>query len=78
MSKCPTCQVDNIKNTIFCSECGHYLLEDKAQATLIGYRLNKTEDKAGAILFSFQPNTGLRAIRLRIGVEKHEIEMPRD
>ncbi len=79
MTKCPTCQADNIKNTIFCSECGHYLLKDKAQATLVGYkRRHKTEDKARTMLLSFQPNIRLRAIRLRIGVKKHEIEMPLD
>jgi hypothetical protein len=33
MIKCPFCQTLHVDNTIFCNECGHYLLEDRGRET---------------------------------------------
>ena len=33
MITCPFCRATHIANTIFCSECGHYLLKDNTQGT---------------------------------------------
>lgn len=80
MVKCPFCHATHVDNTIFCSECGTYLLEDDERET---DRLNESEigwvgentDDSG-IVSSVQAGPRPMAIRLRIGSKKREVELP--
>jgi hypothetical protein len=80
MVKCPFCHATHVDNTIFCSECGTYLLEDDERET---DRLNESEigwvgedtDDSG-IVSSVQAGPRPIAIRLRIGSKKREVELP--
>jgi hypothetical protein len=79
MIKCSFCQITHVDNTIFCSECGQYLLGDQKRETdpLNGDRgwVGKVVDK---------PSTGPLppldarpiAVHLKIGPKKREVELP--
>ncbi|MFQ5575789.1 MAG: FHA domain-containing protein [Anaerolineae bacterium] len=79
MIKCPFCQTTHVDNTLFCSECGTYLLEDDKRGTdplgtsEIGWVGDTTEDPNAPA--SFQ-GTGPLAIRLKIGDRRREVEIP--
>ncbi len=81
MIKCPFCQTVHVDNTLFCSECGTYLLEDDKRGTdplgtsEIGWVGNAAEESAAQP--SFQ-GTGPLAIRLKIGDKKRLVEVPLD
>ncbi len=77
MIKCPACQTAHVDNTIFCGECGDYLLEDNNQATLIG-RIPEEYINRLRSGSPFQPSAGLQAIRLQIGAKKREVEVSLD
>ncbi len=80
MVKCYFCGISNIDNTIFCSECGHYLLDDENKPTdpldesETGQAVSQSRSsEAVSILPSdIEP----RAIRLKIGDRRREIEVP--
>jgi pSer/pThr/pTyr-binding forkhead associated (FHA) protein len=80
MVKCQYCQALHVDNTIFCSECGHYLLETKGRET----DPLETADMSYEAIPSIEvdPAAALQrggeslAIRLRIGPQKRELEMP--
>jgi pSer/pThr/pTyr-binding forkhead associated (FHA) protein len=80
MVKCQFCQTLHVDNTIFCSECGHYLLETKSRET----DPLETADMSWQNLpiVEVDPTSALQrgseslAIRLRIGPDKRELEMP--
>ena len=83
MIKCPFCHATHVANTVFCSECGHYLLEDDKRATdplietdEIG-TINGTADesKPAAIL---QKNARPAAVQLKIGSGEREVEVSLD
>ena len=80
MVKCYFCGISNIDNTIFCSECGHYLLENENKPT---DPLDEAE--TGQIVRQAQsleapspspPSGNPRAVRLKIGNSQREIEVP--
>jgi pSer/pThr/pTyr-binding forkhead associated (FHA) protein len=79
MIKCPFCQTPHVDNTLFCSECGTYLLEDDKRGTdplgtnEIGWVGDSTEDSDAQSRFQ---GTGPLSIRLNIGDKKREVEVP--
>jgi pSer/pThr/pTyr-binding forkhead associated (FHA) protein len=79
MIECPSCQATYVNNTIFCSECGHYLLGDETQETDLDVKI-KVGDKLmrPRAALSAQLGKRPRAIRLIIGDNNREIEMPLD
>lgn len=80
MVKCQFCQTTHVDNTIFCSECGYYLLEDTGRETdpLDAIEMSEvrytTDDPEK--LASLQRGGESLAIRLKIGSSKREVEMP--
>jgi hypothetical protein len=79
MVTCSFCQIDYVANTIYCSECGHYLLEDHKRETdpldtqTKGWA-GDVEGKAKSA--SFYMDTHPVAIRLKIGLGGREVEIP--
>jgi pSer/pThr/pTyr-binding forkhead associated (FHA) protein len=80
MIKCPFCHTSHVDNTVFCSECGNYLLEegDKRatdpfgtdEINLRGY----TFGDAGTAQ-SLQQGTGPMTLRLKIGDNQREVQV---
>ena len=79
MIKCPFCQTPHVDNTLFCSECGTYLLEDDKRGTdplgtsEIGWVGDSPDDSDSQDRFH---STGPLAIRLQIGERRREVEIP--
>jgi hypothetical protein len=79
MIKCPFCHTPHVDNTLFCSECGTYLLEDDKRGTdplgtgEIGWVGDSPEDSDAQSRFQ---GTGPLSIRLNIGEHKREVEAP--
>jgi len=79
MIKCPFCQTPHVDNTLFCSECGTYLLEDDKRGTdplgtgEIGWVGDSAEDSDAQMRFQ---GTGPLSIRLSVGERKREVEVP--
>ena len=80
MIKCPFCHATHVANTIFCSECGHYLLEDENRQTdpletveVISEKEIADESEIAAL---FQQDFKPRAIQLKIGPHKRQVEIP--
>jgi len=79
MVKCPFCGTTHVANTVFCGECGNYLLEDDQRKT---DPLEKNEAAWAGESGSGSPddtplpeNSRLAALRLRIGERKREVEV---
>jgi pSer/pThr/pTyr-binding forkhead associated (FHA) protein len=76
MIKCPFCQTTHVANTLFCSECGTYLLEDDRRGTdplgtgEIGWVGTEEE---GSDHLSKQ-GSGPLGVRLHIGESGREVE----
>lgn len=77
MIKCPFCQATHVDNTVFCNDCGSYLLDDGARETdaLDTDEINWIDEsgephQAAAPLEEDSPV----AVRLKIGQGKREIE----
>jgi hypothetical protein len=78
MIKCPFCGTMNVPNTLYCSECGTYLLEDDRRATdLIDAEAEDwtSEGEAESETESLPKRTGPLALRLKIGDSQREIEV---
>lgn len=79
MIKCPFCGTTHVANTLFCSECGTYLLEDDQRGTdplgtdEIGW---VGEGEEGAEDGPAAKGTGPLSVRLRIGDHSREVEAP--
>ena len=79
MIKCPFCNTPHVENTLFCSECGTYLLDEDQRGTdplgtsEIGWVGDDTEEGDGDSSFK---GTGPLTIRLNIGDHQREVEMP--
>jgi pSer/pThr/pTyr-binding forkhead associated (FHA) protein len=80
MIKCQSCQAIHVDNTIFCNECGHYLLEAKgretdpletADMTMESIASNETD-----LNMVLQRGGESLSVRLKIGPEQRELEMP--
>lgn len=80
MVKCQFCQTVHVDNTIFCSECGYYLLENTGRETdpLDTVEVRDEDNRANdaGLIASLQRGGESLAIRLKIGVKQREIEMP--
>lgn len=78
MLKCPFCHRTYVNNTIFCNECGHYLLEDDKRETdpLEAHRIGWVGDtpQEAKASNSTQLVNGSSTIRLRIE-NKREVEI---
>jgi len=81
MIECPFCHTKYVENTLFCEECGIFLLEDDTQVTdpleaetveSIGSRVDELETS------SSKQEIELSAIRLKIENGIREVEMPLD
>ena len=78
--KCPFCHATQVDNTIYCSECGQYLLPDNSRQTDLYDRdelhpIPEPYDKTKGvptIKLDAQPVT----LRLKIGQAKREVEIP--
>jgi pSer/pThr/pTyr-binding forkhead associated (FHA) protein len=76
MIKCPFCQTTHVANTLFCSECGTYLLEDDRRGTdplgtgEIGWV--GTEEEGSEHLT--QQGSGPLGVRLHIGESGRQVE----
>ncbi len=79
MIKCPFCQTPHVDGTLFCSECGTYLLEDDKRGTdplgtsEIGWVGDSVEEPDAPAPFQ---GTGPLTIRLKIGEKKRMVEIP--
>ena len=77
MIKCPFCGTTHVANTLFCSECGTYLLEDDRRGTdplgtdEIGWVGEGEEEPESSPVVK---GTGPLAVRLRIGESGREVE----
>ena len=79
MIKCQFCQTVHVDNTIFCSECGYYLLENTGRETdpLDTVEMREEENRAvNGLAGSLQRGGESLAIRLKIGPRQREVEMP--
>jgi FHA domain len=80
MIKCQFCQTVHVDNTIFCSECGYYLLENTGRETdpLDTVEVPDEDNRANdaGLMASLQRAGESLAIRLKIGARQREIEMP--
>ena len=78
MIRCPFCNVSYVYNTLFCTECGYYLLEKEDRETdpldtgKFGPRTHPKDE--GENHFSSASTAELQAIRLKIG-KGREIEI---
>jgi len=76
MIKCPFCQTTHVANTLFCSECGTYLLEDDRRGTdplgtgEIGWV--GTEEEGSEHLI--KQGSGPLGVRLQIGESGRQVE----
>ena len=77
MIKCPFCGTTHVANTLFCSECGTYLLEDDRRGTdpLGTDEIQWVGESEEEMEASPTPKgTGPLAIRLKIGDQAREVE----
>jgi pSer/pThr/pTyr-binding forkhead associated (FHA) protein len=78
MIKCPFCQATHVANTVFCNECGNYLLESDRRPT--DPLKNNEMNWVGGILDQSRVVSSSKqhikpvAIHLKIGVGKREVE----
>lgn len=84
MIKCPFCQATHVANTIFCSECGNYLLQDNQRKTdpleteEVGWvGENKVSSQPPPPSSSPQATQPV-SVHLKIGSGKREIKMRLD
>jgi pSer/pThr/pTyr-binding forkhead associated (FHA) protein len=82
MIKCPFCQATHVANTIFCNECGNYLLESDRRPTDPLERdeiswVGGTKEQSD-VASSSQQGTKPVAIQLKIGAGKREVEAKLD
>lgn len=79
MIKCPFCQTPHVDGTLFCSECGTYLLEDAQRGTdplgtsEIGW---VGDPNIGSDTLKAYQGTGPLSIRFKIGEHKRTLEIP--
>lgn len=79
--RCPDCQAENVTNALYCNQCGTYLLEDEIKKT---DPLDTEETGWLGITADLERGSPPRpdhtpvAIRLKIGPEKREVELPLD
>lgn len=79
MIKCPFCQSIHVDNTIFCDECGNYLLEDNKRDTDI-FTIKEISARADCLSNtesapSLQSDMEPMTLRLKIGVQQREVQV---
>ncbi|MDM8521182.1 FHA domain-containing protein [Anaerolineales bacterium HSG6] len=77
MIKCPFCEAEQVDNTIFCSECGVYLLEDERRGTeaLDFDEMDWGDEHEEPQAVEVKPENNLQqSIHLKIGDGIREIE----
>lgn len=82
MIKCSFCQHIHVDNTIFCDECGNYLLEGERRDTDL-YEIGEISPKGNPVgstetAPSLQLGTGPMALRLKIGDQQREVHVVLD
>jgi hypothetical protein len=81
MITCSFCQADYVANTIYCSECGNYLLEAETRETdpldieKKGW-IGKIDEDNPEYDLALQDDVHPVALRLKIGPGRREIEIP--
>jgi hypothetical protein len=79
MIMCPYCHASHVPNTVFCDECGECLLEDNVHETDLDLQQNLNGVLSRPTPTPIYPaNAQPLAIRLKIGTNQREIEMPLD
>jgi pSer/pThr/pTyr-binding forkhead associated (FHA) protein len=83
--KCPFCQATHVANTLFCSECGNYLLQDEGRQTdpldtaEMSWVETPAEEEADISLpHPLVADSKAQAIQLIIGAKKRQVEVPLD
>lgn len=79
MIKCSFCQATHVVNTIFCSECGHYLLDDAKPETDPLETVEMSLEEGTTDEFesdSLSPGVEPKVIQLKIGNSNRIIELP--
>lgn len=79
MIKCSFCQHLHVDNTIFCDECGNYLLEGGKRDTDL-YEIGEISSKGNPFgnpetAPALQIGTGPLALRLKIGDHQREVQV---
>jgi len=81
MIKCPFCHTPHVDNTLFCSECGTYLLDDDQRGTdplgtgEIGWVGDSSEESDAQ---EQAQGGGPFSIQFQIGEQKREVEVALD
>lgn len=80
MINCPFCNTSHVNNTLFCGECGQYLLKsDKPKTDPLNTSdsdwLSDSVENFGCAPAGPQPAISY-AIRLKIGARRREVELP--
>jgi pSer/pThr/pTyr-binding forkhead associated (FHA) protein len=72
------CQKEHVDNTLFCDECGAYLLEDDSPATdHVGVKMSMAAlEIANGHTSELTDGTGPLAIAMRIGERAREVNIP--
>jgi len=80
MVKCPSCGSMNVANTLFCGECGSYLLDEEGERTDLLAPGQLEWSSASDEPRAPQParNQAPLSIRLRIGYTRRTVESPLD
>ncbi len=80
MIKCSFCHTHHVANTIFCTDCGQYMLKDKGRETdpLKLKERGWLDDITDEFDISSIPGLAPRAIRLKIGDGQRQVEAPLD
>jgi pSer/pThr/pTyr-binding forkhead associated (FHA) protein len=81
MIKCPFCQTVHVDNTVFCSECGNYLIKEETVETnpLDIEFANQTNSITTEADLEIKLNDGPQTIQLKImGKEKREVAISLD
>lgn len=79
MITCRFCGTTHVANTLFCSDCGTYLLEDDCRGTdpLNTNELDRLgEDEGKALSNSCVKGISPPVVRLKIGESAREVEIP--
>lgn len=85
MIKCPFCQATHVANTLFCSECGNYLLQDEGRQTdpldtteMAWVETPAEEEMDVSLPFSLTSDAKAQAVQLIIGSKKRQVEISLD
>lgn len=85
MIKCPFCQAIHVANTLFCSECGNYLLQDEGRQTdpldtteMSWVDTPHEEETDVSLPFPLVSDAKAQSVQLIIGSKKRQVEISLD